>query len=205
MTPPATATRPVTAQDQAARIITEAFAPAVWAAAMPLIIAVHSSRPSWPTGIGWGLLTIFFCAVVPYGIIWLGVRRGRLTDHHISVREQRRTPLVWGLASVLLGLVLLIILHAPRPLIAMVVVMFAVLLIVTAINQAWKISAHAAVSSGAVTVLIIVFGPPLAAVFLLVAAIGWSRVQRREHTTTQVIAGAITGAAIAAPLYILIA
>ena len=48
---------------------------------------------------------------------------------------------------------MLILLGAPRPLIAMVVVMLAVLGGVTAVNQVWKLSAHAAVSAGTVTVL----------------------------------------------------
>ncbi|MEU5943849.1 hypothetical protein ABZ807_32935 [Micromonospora sp. NPDC047548] len=79
-----------------ARIGTEGFAPAVFAAAMPLIIALHSTAPAIAVGIGWAALAVLFCSVVPYGIIWLGVRRGRLTDHHLGVREQRRGPLSTG-------------------------------------------------------------------------------------------------------------
>ncbi|MGC4806132.1 phosphatase PAP2 family protein [Micromonospora sp. DT233] len=187
-----------------ARITTEVFAPAVFAAAMPLIIALRSTAPAIAAGIGWALLAIFFCSVVPYGIIWLGVRRGRLTDHHIGVREQRRMPLVYGLLSVLVGLALLILVGAPRALVAMVVVMFAVLLIVTAINQAWKLSAHAAVAAGSVSVLVIVFGPALVPAAALVALVGWSRVRLGDHTVSQVVAGACAGLLIAAPTYLLL-
>jgi membrane-associated phospholipid phosphatase len=187
-----------------ARTVTEVFAPAVWAAAMPLIIAVHVTAPSWVTGLGWGLLAVLFCSAIPYGIIAIGVRRGKLTDHHIGVREQRRMPLVYGLLSVLAGLAALGLLGAPRRLVAMVVVMFAVLLIVTAINQAWKLSAHAAVSAGSASVLIVVFGPILAVALLLVALVGWSRVQLRDHTAGQVITGAAAGVLIAVPTFVLL-
>ena len=185
-----------------ARVVTEVFAPAVWAALMPLAVAIHATAPSWAAGLGWGLLAVLFSAVVPYGIIYFGVRRGKLTDHHISVREQRRLPLVYGLLSVLAGLAALILLGAPRPLIAMVVVMFAVLLVTTAINQVWKLSAHAAVSAGSVGVLVSVFGPALLVAFLVVALVGWSRVRLEDHTVGQVVAGTVVGLLTAVPTFL---
>ena len=194
-----------TTADRVAGVATEVFAPAVFAAAMPLIIALHSTAPAIGVGVGWALLAILFSSVIPYGIIWLGVRRGRLTDHHIGVREQRRRPLVYGLLSVLAGLSVLILLGAPRPLIAMVVVMFAVLLIVTAINQAWKLSAHAAVTAGSMGVLVIVFGPALIPSLALVALVGWSRVRLGDHTVGQVVAGASAGLIIAVPAFLVLA
>ncbi|HEX5543322.1 MAG TPA: phosphatase PAP2 family protein [Micromonospora sp.] len=195
-------TRP--AVSRLARAVTEVFAPAVLAAVMPLIIAVDAAS-SWAAGLGWGLLAVLFSSAIPYGIIHLGVRRGTLTDHHIGVREQRRKPLIYGLLSVLAGLTALIVLDAPRPLTAMVLVMFAVLLTVTLISQVWKLSAHAAVSAGAASVLIAVFGPALAATFVVVALIGCSRVRLGDHTAGQVIAGAVAGTLIATPTFVLLA
>lgn len=192
------------AADRLARAVTEGFAPAVWAAAMPLIVAVHAAS-SWVVGLGWGLLAVLFSAVVPYAIIHLGVRRGTLTDRHIGVREQRRKPLIYGLLSVLVGLGALTVLDAPRALVAMVVVMFAVLLAVTLVNQVWKLSAHTAVSAGSAGVLIAVFGPALAAAFAVVALIGWSRVRLGDHTAGQVVAGTATGVLIAVPTFGLLA
>jgi predicted Ser/Thr protein kinase len=195
---------PRTPADRLARLASEVFAPAVWAAGMPVVIALHATAPAWKRGLGWGLLAVLFCSLVPYGIIWLGVRRGQLTDHHIGVREQRRMPLLYGLTSVLIGLGALILLGAPRRLVAMVVVMFAVLLVVTAINQMWKLSAHAAVTAGAISILVVVFGPALCAALLVLGLVGWSRVRLHDHTTGQVLAGALVGAVIAVPTYLLL-
>ncbi|NYT92678.1 hypothetical protein HW126_02300 [Salinispora sp. H7-4] len=189
---------------RAARTVTEAFAPAVWATAMPLAVALHATAPSWFAGLGWGLLAVLFGSLVPYGIIYFGVRRGTLTDHHIGVREQRRKPLVYGLFSLLAGLVVLVLLGAPRPLVAMVVVMFAVLLVTTGINQVWKLSAHAAVSAGSAGVLINVFGPALLVVVPVVALVAWSRVRLRDHTTSQVLAGAAVGVLVAVPTFLVL-
>jgi membrane-associated phospholipid phosphatase len=179
-----------------ARVVTETFAPAIWAAAMPVVIGLHAR--GWPVGLGWGLTAVIFSAAIPYGVIWFGVRRGQLTDHHIGRREQRRVPLLIGLGSVAVGLALLVVLRAPGELVAMVVVMLVVGLGVTVVNQYWKLSAHTAVSAGCVTVLTMVYGPVLLVGLVLVAAIGWSRVVLRDHTIAQVIAGAGCGALLAA-------
>lgn len=196
--PDSSAAPPRTPTTRPARAVTEILAPAVWALAMPLIIAVHAAGRA---GLAWGGLAAVFSAVVPYGVIWLGVRRGRLTDHHIGRREQRRLPLLLGLTSVLAGLVLLLVLGAPRQLIAMVVVMFTVGAGVTVVNQFWKLSAHAAVAAGSVAVLVQVFGPALLVGVAVVALVGWSRVALRDHTPAQVVAGAVVGAVLAAATF----
>lgn len=180
-----------------ARVVTEVFAPAVWAGIMPLIIGVHAAS-TVALGVAWGAVAAVFSAIIPYGVIAFGVRRGRLTDHHIGRREQRRTPLLLGLASVLIGLAIMIALDAPGQLVAMVEVMFAVGLACTVVNQYWKLSVHAAVSAASVTILVMSFGPVLLAGIVVVAAIGWSRVVLYDHSTAQVIAGVAAGSAVAA-------
>lgn len=192
-----------TLPDRVARAATEVFAPAVWAAVMPLVAAIHASR-SWLVGLGWGLVGVLFCSAIPYGIIWLGVRRGRLTDHHIGVREQRRAPLLYGLLSVVAGLTLLVTFGAPQPLVAMVVVMSAVLLAVTLVNQMWKLSAHAAVISGSTLALVVVLGPWLLPTLLLVPLVGWSRVRLGDHTIGQVVSGTVVGILVGLPVFLLL-
>ena len=98
------------------------------------------------------------------------------------------------------------VLGAPRPLIAVIAVMLVVLAGTAAVNQVWKMSAHTAVSHGACTVLVLLVGPApavgVAAVgVLVVALIGWSRVHLGAHTVAQVVAGAVTGAVLAAGCY----
>ncbi len=186
-----------------ARAVTEVFAPALLAAVMPIVIGVTSVLPVG-AGLAWALVGTLFCSLIPNTLIWWGVRRGRLTDHHIRVREQRRTPLVYGLLSVLVGLTLMIGFGAPRPVTAMVVVMFALGLAVTAANLVWKLSIHAAVAAGSAAVLVIEFGPALLATVPVVALVGWSRVRLRDHTVAQVIAGTAVGLLVAIPAFLLL-
>jgi membrane-associated phospholipid phosphatase len=191
-----------------ARAVTEVFAPAIWAAAMPLVVAVQATveaTGSVAAGLAWGGLAALFGAVVPYGIIWLGVRRGHLSDHRIRNREQRVRPMLLGLLSVLVGLALLVLLGAPRALTAMVVTMFVIGAGCTAVNHYWKLSVHTAVAAGSSTVLVVVFGPELLASAAVVALTGWSRVEMGDHTPAQVLAGAAAGTALAAATFILLA
>src|SRR2546429_9667641 len=70
---------------RAARGLTEVFAPAVLATALPIVIGVHAGRTA-PAGLAWGLLASVFSAIIPYAMIWYGVPRGRLSDQHIGGR-----------------------------------------------------------------------------------------------------------------------
>jgi membrane-associated phospholipid phosphatase len=194
----------VGADHRFARTVTEAFAPAVLAAAMVVVFAL-SGAGSLRAGVGWALLAALFTAAVPYAIVWTGVRRGHLTDHHIGVREQRRTPLLLGLVSCLAGIGVLAVLGAPRPLTAMVVVLFTTGVVITGVNQLWKLSAHAAVAAASAETLVIAFGQWMTPLFVVVALVAWSRVRLGAHSPAHVVAGAIAGVALSPPVYVLVA
>jgi len=191
---------PATVVDRLARVLTELFAPAVLAAAMPLVVALHASA-TLAAGLAWGVLAALFSAVIPFGVILLGVRRGRLTDRHIGRREQRLGPLLVGLASVLVGVLALAVAGAPRQLVTLVIGMFLVLLMVTAINHWWKLSAHAAVASASTALLLLLFGPVLLLAVPVLLAVGGSRVRLADHTPAQVAAGLVTGAVLALGIF----
>ncbi|GAB7051801.1 hypothetical protein [Catenuloplanes indicus] len=184
-----------TTVDRLARVITEAFAPTIWAVTMPFVFAIEQTRS--PAGFWWALLAAIPCALIPYGIVRYGVMRGTLTDHHIGRREQRRTPLLLAIASVLAGLLLIWLLEAPSHLIGIIVVMLGVLTLVMLSNLVWKLSVHAAVAAASTIGLIWLFGPPLLILVPVVAAVAWSRVRLADHTWLQVAAGTAGGAAVA--------
>jgi membrane-associated phospholipid phosphatase len=69
-------------------------------------------------------------------------------------------------------------------------------LVATVINHFWKLSVHASVAAGSTVVLVLAFGPLLLATAVLAAAVGWSRVRLRDHTTWQVVAGTVIGAVV---------
>jgi membrane-associated phospholipid phosphatase len=183
-----------------ARWLTEVFAPPVLVAVLPIVVGVHAGR-TVGSGLAWGLLAMLFVGVIPYSIILYGVRRGRLSDRHIGVREQRTRPLALGLVSVLVGIGVLVGFGAPRELTALVVAMFVGGLVATVINHFWKLSVHASVAAGTTLVLVLAFGAAMWATAIVVAAVGWSRVRLGDHTTAQVIAGTVIGALVSGAVF----
>jgi membrane-associated phospholipid phosphatase len=185
---------------RAARLVTEVFAPAPIVAALPLVVAWHDTS-SAAAAIAWGVTASLFASVLPFAVILLGVRHGRLTDRHVGLRQERALPMLMGVASILVGLGLLVMLQAPRELVALVVSMTVGLSVSLLVTLWWKVSVHTAVAAGAATVLGLVFGPSLLAVWPLVGAIGWSRVELGDHTPAQVVVGAVLGAGVAATIF----
>lgn len=193
---------PRTVATRAARVITEVLAPAVLAAAMPLIVgATHHQL--W-VGLGWGTIVAVFSSAIPYSLILRGVAKGALTDWHIRVRSQRARPIAWGVLSVVASLVLALTLDAPRRIVAMIIVMLTVLVLTGVINLCWKSSGHAAVASGSATVLGQLFGTWAYLSFVLVAAVCWSRVLLRDHTLAQTVVGVLLGVGITLTVWRLI-
>lgn len=184
---------------QLARVVTELFAPAPVAGCLLVIVAVHSAGST--AGLWWGLLAAFFAVLLPFLYLLRGVRRKQLTDHHVHLRRQRPRPLSIGVVSVLVGLGLMVILGAPRELVALVVAMAIGLTLSLLVTLFWKISIHVAVVAGAIVILVLVFGQQCLTLVPVVFFVGWARVAVGDHTPLQVAAGAVLGATVAAAVF----
>jgi membrane-associated phospholipid phosphatase len=156
-------------------------------------------------GLGWGLLAALFTAVLPTLFISHGVRRGRWSDRNVGARHPRLVVLAFITASVAAGLILLLVLGAPRLLTGYLAFMLASVAVLVAITTVWKVSIHCAVASGSVTILALAFGPLVLPAYVLVALLGWSRVAVKDHNVAQVVAGSLLGAAAAAAAYTVLA
>ncbi|SCL16110.1 phosphatase PAP2 family protein [Micromonospora inyonensis] len=181
-------------------MVTEATAPAVLVTVL-LVTVGWRSAPTGLGGLGWGLLATVFASGIPIAYILGGVRRGRLTDHHVRIREQRRIPLLVGLASAAGGLALLAALGAPRPVLALVAAGVIGLVVASSVSHWWKMSIHSAVAAGALVVLASTFGPRLLVGSPLLVLVGWSRVRLGNHTVGQVVTGAGLGALVAVTVF----
>jgi hypothetical protein len=184
------------ARRRLARLITEVLAPANVGSIVFLLVAWHSTSTILEA-LRWGLLTVFFTIALPFSFILWGVRKQRFTDHHIRLREQRPQALAVGIASGLVGLILLVALGAPRELIALVVAMATGLVIALLITLFWKMSIHVASVAGAIVILVLVFGPILLSLGPIVALVGWARIELNDHTPAQATVGACIGAIVA--------
>lgn len=185
-------TRPRSGRVRLARAVTEALAPANLVVGLLILVAWHSAD-STAARLVWGLAAATFAGVLPLAFLLLGARQGRWEDHHVGDRTKRPAVMLVILASVLVGTVLMVVLGAPRELVALLGAMIAGLLVTLAVTLVWKISIHAAVASGAVVILTLAFGPLLNVLWLVFALVAWSRVELRDHTPAQALGGLIAG------------
>jgi len=183
-----------------ARAVTEIFAPAPTVAALLVIVSWHSATTT-EDALRWAVVSVLFASLIPLAYIIRGVRRQRLSDHHVGVRKQRPVVLLFGIGSVLVGIAALVYLGASRELVVLVGAMAVGLLSSMLVTLFWKISVHCAVIAGALVVLVVVFGPLLLAFGLVVALVAWARVEIGDHTPAQVVAGVALGAAVAGTVF----
>ena len=181
--------------------VTYLLEPKNWLIVTVVAVGAHADGLA---GAGWGLLAAFFAAVLPTVFISYGIRHGRWEDRNVGARRPRLVVLGFITASVATGLILLALLGAPALLTGYLGFMLASVAALAAVTVVWKISIHCAVAAGSVTILALLYGPPVLAGFILVGLLGWSRVAVRDHTAAQVIAGSVLGAAAAALAYSLL-
>jgi membrane-associated phospholipid phosphatase len=183
-----------------ARLVGELFSPPPILAILALVVAWDSS-PTPAMAILWGAIAALSASVLPYALILRGVRRGRLTDRNISLRQQRIGFAAVAMASILTGLAVLTVFDAPGEMVALQASIAVGVACGWAVTLWWKISVHAAIAAGAATVLLLVLGPALLVVWPLVALIAWSRVQVGDHTPAQVLAGIALGIVVNATIF----
>lgn len=184
-----------------ARVLAEILAPAVLVAGIMITIALASSS-TLLSALLWAAVSTIFCSVFPIWYMARGAKAGKWDTHHVRNRADRFLPLAVSIGSVLLGLLILILGGAPTAVIALVVAMLGLLVIATAITQAWKISLHAAIAAGVVAVLATTFGPLWWCALVAVALVSWSRVHTDDHTLLQVLAGSALGILTCGGLYL---
>jgi membrane-associated phospholipid phosphatase len=186
-----------------ARIITEICAPSPLAAIVLIIVAWRYSATTGEA-LKWAVLGILFAPVTPLIYLLRQLRRGKVTDHHVRLREQRTKIMLLTLVCGFAALVVLLQLGAPVEVIGLVCSGAAGLIVAFAINRFWKISIHTGVAAGIVVVFAELFGWLMLLLAPLVALICWARVGVGDHTPAQAVAGALIGGAISGIAFALI-
>jgi membrane-associated phospholipid phosphatase len=185
----------------AAEWVSYLLEPKNWIIATTLAVGWHADGA---VGLRWGAVAALFAGVLPMVFISRGVRRGQWADRYVGAKRPRLIVLSFIIASVAVGLALLVGLGAPGELSGYIACMLGSVAVLAAITTVWKISIHCAVAAGSVTILALLFGPWLIPAYLLVALTAWSRVVVKDHTAAQVIAGSLLGVAAAVVTYALI-
>ena len=182
-----------------ARAVTEVFQPPLVLAVL-LVVLPWGSEPGWRS-VAWGLGSAVVACGVPLTAVVVLVRRGVLTDHHVSVKEHRR-PVMAGTLLVVLGVLAATVAgDAPVEITALLVATLLALAVLAVVSPWWKISAHAMMTGGTVTLLTVSWGP-VGLLFVPVALlVCWSRAVLTAHTWGQVGSGFLYGLVFLGGIY----
>ncbi|MFJ1704486.1 hypothetical protein [Kitasatospora sp. NPDC088346] len=191
-----TATKAGTADATGARLVTDVLQPRnTLLAGMPGIGLAAAG--DW-TGLPWGLLGAVCAGIVPASYIEWERRRGTWGDRHVVDRRQRAPIFLVILGSIGAGAAVMLLGHAPTGILVAMLALWAMTVVLLAVNTVWKISVDSAVASAVVAMLAAVHSPWWLAGHLVVVAVCWSRVALAYHSVAQTVAGAGLGAATAA-------
>lgn len=186
-------------RQRAARLLTDIVDPKNVIAVLCLAVGAHYG---W-SGVGWGALAILFCAAIPITFIILSEQEKSWANRHVPDRARRMIVIPFIILSVLTCLTLMIVGGAPAPLLSMVGAMLATCAVLWPVTKYTKISFHTAVLSGALVMIGLLYGPWWLLSAALIPLVAWSRAQLQDHTPGQTIAGALLGAAVAGPVFLL--
>jgi len=158
---------------------------------IPVFIIVNYFNVSETNFLMLTLLCLIFATFLPFTAILMWIKSKNL-DFDVSNKDERAFPLLFGVISYLIGVIILLIAGAPVVATVLMFCYFSNTLLTILITFFWKISVHAMGVAGPTAAMIYVFGyPGLLFVFPLVMVM-WSRTYLNKHTPAQVIVGAAT-------------
>jgi len=173
-----------------ARLISNVGSPPI-VAFVAVLISVYTPPK---TGLTWVSMAFVFIAVIlPIFYVVDLVRRGKVTDFHLPVRQERIGPFFVTFITGIIGWALVLWLDSPHALklVALINVIQTTMLML--ITTQWKISIHNTAITGLAVLAIYLLGGAALPIILLIPLIGWSRVYLKRHSIEQVIGGTILG------------
>ena len=135
------------------------------------------------------LNALIFGFVSPIVLFLILRKNGKLADQDASIKEERTIPFLIAIVFYLIGLWVLIKYDLNIISIAFWFCYISNTLITIFINKYWKISVHAMGAAGPFTALVFTFGWISLLMLPFVILVGWSRIELKCHTISQVIAG----------------
>jgi len=166
----------------------------------PLIILAASLGSTSSTAAAfywWGIYQVFATIIPLADLIWRR-RSGRISDWHVSRREERKWPLFFGILYAAAGSLAFYLLSGPRILLACMLSGLTLGIITLAVTSFWKISLHLMGNGSLAVIFLAAFETPAFGIFgllllLYLAVVGLSRYAVKAHTPSQIIAGMLAG------------
>ncbi len=185
-----------------ARLISNILSPPVVWGFLAFPIAFRAAETT-QQAILWAVTYGMFVCLMPAVYIGWMVWRGKITDIHMQVREQRIRPFIVSIVGTAVAWQVLQLMGAPSllPLFALFsLIQIAVMLAVT---LKWQISMHSMSITCAVVTTGALYGlGPALLVSPLIPVVGAARIKLQRHTLSQVVAGGLVGAILTGAMFL---
>jgi drug/metabolite transporter (DMT)-like permease/membrane-associated phospholipid phosphatase len=180
--------------ERTARLISRFLAPHYVLGASLILLALTGPE-SWRVGITWVVSVAFPSVLIMLGVFTRALRKGTISDWHVSDRRERLAPVLIVASLLFSGIPALLyyLLQGPRLLLAASMAAFVLVAINMVITLLWKISQHVSGIALGTTLLALTLGPLAAPSLLLIPLVAWARVKIGAHTIMQTVAGCCTG------------
>jgi len=183
---------PLDWRDKSARVISNLFSPPLAALACILVTALATKSES---SLFWILVFIALLIIPPTVFVLTLVHRGKISDFHMNIREERAKPLFAIFTYAALIFLVMYLGGAPRLMLIVTAAALLQILLVFIITLKWKISGHCTSAAGLAFLTIALYGENVIPLTLIVPVIAWSRIRLGRHTISQTLAGSFLGAA----------
>jgi membrane-associated phospholipid phosphatase len=140
-------------------------------------------------GLLWATICVLVQVLPGSTFFLLRQRSGAYSDRDVSDRRQRHELYLFGLVSLLVGVLVLPWFGMPRPFFDLLLAGLIIGAVNGFVNIFWKISAHATSVATLATVALFYSYSLGLTLWVCALVVGWARVRTRNHTPTQVLAG----------------
>lgn len=177
-------------KDIFAEVVSRGLDP-VWEMPLALLLAIGFAVHE---GLRWrfvGLL-LFIDVVVPIIFFLLMLYHKQIKDWDMQNRRERIPLYIFTMICHLGGIWLAHELGKTE-LVSVLLVFYVVGMVFALTTLKWKISLHAGVNAGLITIINVFYGWQYSWLYILLCLVCWARVYQKHHTLAQVVAGSLVG------------
>jgi hypothetical protein len=182
-------------RENLANKVSDVFNPLYVSTVFLFIVSVHTAQTTAEALRLWAI-TSFFFSFLPLMDLNRRIKKGQVSDAHITDRGDRVIPFLVSLFSAVAGLTAVYVLDMPAAIKAVSLSVVLAGALITTITTIWKISLHAAAISAIVTVFVILFGLVALPTVLFIPLVFWARIALGKHTIAQLFAGSAAAIAV---------
>ena len=175
-----------------ARLISTIFSPPTFAVLSMIFLAINYETESYKKLIVIAI-AFLFAFVFPIGMVIYFYKNKLISDFDGTQKAQRTVPYYIAIIIYTIGFILLLLGKVSAVSIAFWFCYISNTFLVILINRYLKISIHALGVSGPLALFVYLIGVIGLLLLPILVVVGWSRIQLKVHTFSEVLAGAVFG------------